>query len=111
MVADIIKRIYYIIFQSTRKVKHSISSFTTRRLISSNSSKLQPNPILTSTELNQGCRLGLDSHADTSCAGRHVRVLEHVQGRECIVHPFYDSYKPIERISIINGALAYDTGT
>ena len=101
---------YYITFQTTTKVNHTISSFTSRRLISSNSSKIQPNPVLTSTKLNQGCRLGLDSHADTSCAGRHVRVLEHVQGRECIVHPFHGSYRPIDRMSIINGALAYDTG-
>ena len=30
---------------------------------------------------------------------------------KCIIHPFHDSYKPIDRISIINGALAYDTET
>ena len=72
---------------------------------------MKPNTILTSTEINQGCRLGLDSHDDTSYAGKHVRVLEHVQGRECIIHSFHDSYKHIDKISIINGVLAYDIGT
>ena len=72
---------------------------------------MKPNPILTSTGVNQGCQLGLDSHADASCAGKHVSFLENVQGREFIVHPFLDSYKPIDKISIINDSLVYDTGT
>ena len=36
--------------------------------------------------------------------------MKHVQGRECIVHQFHDSYNPIDNISIINGALAYYIG-
>ena len=88
-----------------------ISSFSTKHIISSSSSNSQPNPILSESELNNGCRLGLDSHTDTSCAGKHVRVLEYVHGRECIVQPFNDSYSPIDKVNIINGALAYDTGS
>ena len=35
---------------------------------------------LSSEELTAGCRLGLDSHADVSCAGKHARVLETFHG-------------------------------
>ena len=38
-------------------------------------------------------------------------VLKHVQGREFIVHQFHDSRMHIDKISIINGDLANDTGT
>ena len=54
----------------------------------------------TSTSLSreervQGCRLGLDSHADISCAGRHARILEIIEGQSCTVRPFNDAYKPL----------------
>ena len=49
---------------------------------------------LTEEELTVGCRLGLDSYADTTCAGKHVRVIEHVEGKVCDVYPFNDSYDP-----------------
>ena len=39
--------------------------------------------------------LGLDTHADISCAGRDAWILAQVEGRTCSVHPFNDSYKAI----------------
>lgn len=87
-----------------------ICSITTKLLISSNKARQYKDIDLSDDELNHGCNLGLDSHVDTSCAGRHVRVLEYVDGRECIVQPFNDGYKPIKNIGIVNGALAYDVG-
>ena len=59
-------------------------------------------------DVSGGSMLGMDSHADTSCAGRHVRILEQIDGIQCTVKPFNDSYKPMENVKIINGALAYD---
>ena len=37
------------------------------------SAKQKPIP-LTDNEQLEGCRLGLDTHADISCAGKHARV-------------------------------------
>ena len=63
---------------------------------------------LTQSELHDGCRLGLDSHADVSCAGRHARILEIVEGRACTVYPFNDSYNPIQNVQTVNAAMAID---
>ena len=64
---------------------------------------------LSSQEMNDGARLGIDSHADITCAGKHVKIMEVIHGKSCTVHPFNDSYKPMENISIINGVTAVDT--
>ena len=53
-------------------------------------------------------RLGSDSHADISCAGKHARILEYIHGQTCTVHPFHDSYEPKKDIHICNAAFAYD---
>ena len=53
-------------------------------------------------------RLGSDSHADISCAGKHARILEYIHGQTCTVHPFHDSYEPKKDINICNAAFAYD---
>ena len=87
-----------------------ICSITTKLFISSNKARQYKDIDLSDDELNCGCNLGLDSHADTLCAGQHVRVLEYIDGRECVVQPFNDGYKPIKNIGIVNGALAYDVG-
>ena len=31
---------------------------------------------LTSQEMNDGARLGIDSHGDITCAGKHVKIME-----------------------------------
>ena len=36
-------------------------------------------------------------------------MLEYIDGSECIVQPFNDSYEPMRNIGLINGALACDT--
>lgn len=61
---------------------------------------------LTPIEQKAGCRLGIDTHADTTCAGRHVRILEHIQGSTYNVSPF--TGPAIKDIGMINGALAVD---
>ena len=52
--------------------------------------------------------LGLDTHADISCAGRDAWVLAQVEGRTCSVHPFNDSYKAMTGVNIVNVAYKYE---
>ena len=37
-------------------------------------------PVLTPFELHDGCRMGIDTWDDTSCAGRHAHIVELVEG-------------------------------
>jgi hypothetical protein len=64
---------------------------------------------LTDVELEEGCRLGMDSHADMSCVGAHAHILEEFEGQVCNVLPFNDSYAPLTNIKTVNAAFAYDT--
>ena len=64
---------------------------------------------LSDEELENGCRLGLDSHADMTCIGRHARIIETYHGKVCNVFPFNDSYEPITNIHTVNAAFAHDT--
>ena len=34
--------------------------------------------VLLDTEMNNGYRLGIDTHADNSCARKHVRILKRI---------------------------------
>ena len=78
------------------------------RDIHASSKSKRPKP-LTDDELNEGCRLGLDSHADMTCIGRHAHILEEYHGKVCNVFPFNDSYEPLKGIRTVNAAFAYDT--
>ena len=66
-------------------------------------------PNLSEEEKEIGCKLGIDSHADSSCAGRHVRILEYIDGKRFSVKPFLDTYEPKNDVSLINGVVAVDT--
>ena len=44
---------------------------------------------LTLEEKSAGYRVGIDTHTDTSCAGKHVRVLERIDGKSYNVSPFH----------------------
>ena len=61
---------------------------------------------LSQEDLREGCRMGIDSHADTSCAGRHVRIMEHIDGLQYNVSPFTGPSLP--NIGMINGIIAVD---
>ena len=63
---------------------------------------------LTQYELTHGFRLGIDTHADTSCAGRPVRIMEYVGGKKYSVAPFHGSYEPKTDVGMINGVVAVD---
>lgn len=56
------------------------------RMISKN--KTHRNTLSHQEELQKGCRMGIDIHADTSCADRHVRIMERIDGLQYNVSPF-----------------------
>ena len=60
-------------------------------------------------KLREGCRLGIDSHADMSCIGAHATILEVYEGQLCNIMPFNDTYTPLQDINSVNAAFAYDT--
>jgi hypothetical protein len=39
-------------------------------------------PKLTDQEMNDGCRLGIDSFANTCVAGKHAHVIDFIKGKE-----------------------------
>ena len=95
------------ILMSVPKPPYDILTASIQLLVSS--SKRSFNPSLTDDELRNGCRLGIDSHADVSCVGKHAKILEVFSGRTCNVQPFNDSYTPMRDIYTVNAAFAYDT--
>ena len=64
---------------------------------------------LSNSEMKQGCRLGMDSHADMTCVSRHAKIMEIYHGKSCVVMPFHDSYKSMKNVQTVNAAYAYDT--
>ncbi len=68
-------------------------------------------PTLTPDEMRNGCRLGIDTWADTSCAGKHAHVIEFVEGRSVTAHGFASCLDSIDDLSIANVAYAYDAPT
>ena len=85
---------------NTRKKARTIKAFTSQMLktksmnfnftnISASSYNCTNHKIrLTKHELSHGCKLGLDSHADVSCVGKHARILEVIEGQTSVVRPF-----------------------
>ena len=91
----------------------SLMGLHTKRIICKNEVTLQTigsneTTALTNQELRNGCRMGIDTHADTSCAGKHVRIMERIDGAQYNVAPFHPDYAPVERVTMINGAIAVD---
>ena len=86
-------------------VKFNQPYLSLKMISSSNTTSLE----LSTQELSDGCKLGLDTHADVSCIGRHGRVMETLEGQHCTVYPFNDSYSPMERVETVNAAFAVDT--
>ena len=52
--------------------------------------------------------LGLDTHADISCAGRDAHILAQIEGKTCSVHPFNDSYEPMKGVNMVNVLYKYE---
>lgn len=75
--------------------------------VSSNTNSAVMNP-LTPLELQNGCRLGTDSHAEVTCYGRHARITHVHEGMTSNVSPFHDSYAPMQNVKFANACFAYD---
>ena len=59
-------------------------------------------------EMLEGCRMGIDTHADSSCAGKHMRIIEFIDGKKYKVTPFHEDYESKDNIGMINGIVAVD---
>ena len=77
-------------------------------IISAVNNKTKRKRLLSQEEIELGCKMGIDTHADTSCAGRHVRIMEYVDGKVFNVAPFHSDYQPIKEVRLINGVVAVD---
>jgi hypothetical protein len=64
---------------------------------------------LTKQQLEVGCRLGIDSHADMTCIGAHAKILEVYEGQLCNIQPFNDLCNLMKNIRTVNEAFAYDS--
>ena len=67
-----------------------------------------PCEYLTPEEIHNGCKLLLDSGADTCVAGKHAWVVEINEGYTANAHGFDDSSKALEGLPIVNVKYAYD---
>ena len=63
---------------------------------------------LTSEEWRNGCCLGFDSYADTSCAGRHARVESYVEGNTVTANGFASEMGALKNLPITNALYAYN---
>ena len=66
-------------------------------------------PLLSASELHEGCRLGFDSWADTCCAGKHAKVLEFLDGKSVTAHGFGNHLPKTPHLPIATVAYAHDT--
>ena len=66
-------------------------------------------PSLTDKEHNDGTRLGIDSFADTSCAGKFAFVEEFIEGKTVSASGFAPSIGSLTGLPIVNVVYAYDT--
>ena len=64
---------------------------------------------LTKAELQNGCKLGFDSFANTCCAGRHAHVESFLEGRTVTGKSFSDKVPTLKNLPIANVLYAYDT--
>ena len=92
-----------------RPIDFEVNSFRTVRVqaISSNTDT-QINAPLEEDEMKAGCRLGIDSHADTSCINKHAYVEHVVDGVTVDAIPFDDSLGKASNLHIVHAIYAID---
>jgi hypothetical protein len=57
--------------------------------------------------MKEGCKLGIDTYADTSCAGKHAHVIEFIEGKEITAKGWDNNMT--KNLRIANVAYAYDS--
>ena len=65
-------------------------------------------PKLLREELRLGCKLGLDSWADTGYAGKHAHVEEFVLGKTVMATGFSPSLGKLDNLNVAHVLYAYD---
>ena len=86
-----------------------IVSFVMKNLQISSTNQTSKRCLLSPTELNEGCLIGLDSWADTSCMGKHAFVRDFVEGKIVSASGFSSNLQTLNNIPIANCSLAYDS--
>ena len=66
-------------------------------------------PVLSEEELNHGAKLGVDSWADTCCAGKHCYVEEFLEGKVVNATGFTPSLGSVQNLPIAHVLYAYDS--
>ena len=95
-----------------RIILRDVNAFSTYRISgkSSQQQKIQSTPPNQSEkEVLEDCRMGIDTHVNSSCAGKHVRIIEFIDGKKYKVTPFNKDYEPTNNISMINGIVAVES--
>ena len=97
----------------TKKNNHKISMFRSTHIIFKvNQGNISfdnfRHPKLTQYELQYGCKLGIDSWADTSCSGKHAYVLEFIEGKTVTATGFSSGLGSLNNLPIANVAYAHD---
>ena len=65
-------------------------------------------PKLSNTELRNGCKLGLDTWADTGCSGKHAYVEVFFIGKKVTVMGLSFSLGKLENLACVHVLYAYD---
>ena len=78
------------------------------RIVNIASTRTHKHIQLTKEEMLNGCKLGLDSWADTSCVGRHAHIDTYVDGKSVTASGFANTLPALENIPIVNCSFAYD---
>ena len=89
----------------------NISAFKTARNIKAvniGSYDKDVNPVLSPDELIVGTRMGMDSHADTTCVNKHAYIESIVEGFTVDAIPFDDSIGKLSDLPIVHAIYAYD---
>ena len=65
-------------------------------------------PVLTEDEIRNGCRLGFDTWADTSCSGKHAYVEAFVEGKMVTATGFSSTLGQLENLHVAHVVYAHD---
>ena len=88
----------------------SISAFQTTRKISQinvGAYDKDINPFLGTEETKTGTKMGMDSHADTTCLKKHASVESVIEGFTVDAIPFDDSIGKMSNLPIVHAIYAY----
>ena len=97
--------------RSTCRPGYVIRSFLTTTISAARSSFDVENfvhPTLTAHELQHGTRLGIDTWADTNCAGKHAYVEEFIVDKFVTAGGFSAALGTIQNLPLANVLYAYD---